>query len=201
MYKNIVFDLGNVLLNIDTDRVKTAFVQLGVTDLAEKFKSLNDADVFNRYETGKINTEEFCTAIRNQSNIPLTDDKIIGAWNQILLDYRLPTIYRVKELKQQYRLFLLSNTNAAHLEWIQKEAADKLGLNQLDDLFEKAYYSHLVGMRKPDAEIYRYMLLDAGIQAQETLFIDDLEVNIASAGAVGIQTHWLLPDEKIEDIL
>lgn len=201
MYKNIVFDLGNVVLDIDMDRVKAAFVKLGVSSIAEKFKILSEADVFNHYETGKITTKEFCTAIRHQSNVPLSDVDIIGAWNDILLEYRIGTVRRIEALKTQYRLFLLSNINAAHLEWVQKEAIEKLGLKQLDDLFEKAYYSHLVKMRKPDVEIYRHVLDDAGLQAAETLFIDDLEVNIAGARAVGLQTHWLLPGEKVEDLL
>lgn len=201
MYKNIVFDLGNVVLDIDMDRVKTAFVKLGVSSIAEKFKILSEADVFNRYETGKITTEEFCTAIRHQSNVPLSNVDIIWAWNDILLEYRIGTVRRIEALKTQYRLFLLSNINATHLEWVQKEATEKLGLKQLDDLFEKAYYSHLVGMRKPDVEIYRHVLDDAGLQAAETLFIDDLEVNIAGARAVGLQTHWLLPGEKVEDLI
>lgn len=201
MYNNIVFDLGNVILNIDMGRVRSSFIDLGITEIDEKFAALSAEDVFNRYETGKISTDEFCAAIRNHANVTLTDADVIGAWNDILLDYRMETVQKIAELKQSHRLFLLSNINAAHLEWVQREAINKLGLTQLDDLFEKAYYSHLVGMRKPDTEIYRHVLADAGLLASETLFIDDLEINILGANSVGIQTHWLLPGEKVEDIL
>jgi putative hydrolase of the HAD superfamily len=104
------------------------------------------------------------------------------------------------ELKKDFRLFLLSNTNAIHLEEVNIILQKQLGVAEVDDYFEKAYYSHKVGMRKPHADIFEFVLTDAGILASETLFIDDTKMNIDTAQQLGFNTHLLLPSQRIEDL-
>ncbi len=199
--KNLLFDLGNVLLDIDLNNVRKAFIALGVKDIDTHFTQLNAADVFNRYETGKITTAEFCHIIQQQSEVSLTEQDVHVAWNAILKDFRKDTIDHILSLKSKYRIFLLSNTNAMHLDLIHAKASAQLGLNKLDDLFEKAYYSHLMGLRKPEKEIYQFVLDDAGIESGETLFIDDLEPNIKAAAGLGFQTHLLKEGERVEQVI
>ena len=107
----------------------------------------------------------------------------------------------LKTLKAKgYRLFVLSNTNVTHLEWVFNYCLVAHQVDDFDAFFEKAYYSHLVGMRKPDAEIYEFVLSDANLKAAETLFIDDNGDNIASAKALGIQVIHHLIGAEVADI-
>lgn len=198
--KNILLDLGAVLLNIDVNKLKPAFEDLGVKDFNLVQQQLTEANLFDDLETGKISPDAFCESIRTASNLPLKDSDIISAWNALLLDFREDTMHFLIQLNKHYKLFLLSNTNAIHLEQFYKQLDNQLGKSSLDFYFDKLYYSHLVGLRKPDAAIYHFVLKDAGITAEETLFIDDLELNISAAAALGFQTHQLQDHERVEKL-
>jgi putative hydrolase of the HAD superfamily len=198
--KNILLDLGAVLLNIDVNKLKPAFEDLGVKDFNLVQQQLTEANLFDDLETGKISPNAFCETIRTASNLPLKDADIISAWNALLLDFREDTMHFLTQLNKHYKLFLLSNTNAIHLEQFYKQLDNQLGKSSLDFYFDKLYYSHLVGLRKPDAAIYHFVLKDAGIRAEETLFIDDLELNISAAAALGFQTHQLQDHERVEKL-
>jgi putative hydrolase of the HAD superfamily len=198
--KNILLDLGAVLLNIDVNKLKPAFESLGVKDFNLIQQQLTEANLFDDLETGKISPDAFCETIRTASNLPLKDADIITAWNTLLLDFREDTMHFLTQLRKNYKLYLLSNTNAIHLEQFYKQLQNQLGKSSLDFYFDKLYYSHLVGLRKPDAAIYHFVLKDAGITAEETLFIDDLELNISAAAALGFQTHQLQHHERVEKL-
>jgi glucose-1-phosphatase len=198
--KNIVLDLGGVLLNIDTQKTNAAFEQLGIKDFKNNY-SLHKADqLFDNLETGRTGETEFYEGIRSISNQPLKDDAIKDAWNALLLDFRAESLDWLQKNSNKYSFFLLSNTNSIHHAAFHKSFTHQTGLPNFDDYFKKAYYSHQVGFRKPEKEIYLYLLQDAGINAAETLFIDDLLKNIEAATAVGIRTHHLLPNERIEGL-
>ena len=196
--KNILLDLGAVLLNIDVNKLKPAFEDLGVKDFNLLQEQLTAIHLFDDLETGKITADVFCETIRTASELPLKNADIITAWNALLLDFRTDTMNFLTQLSKHYKLFLLSNTNAIHLEQFYKQLHNQLGQTTLDFYFDKLYYSHLVGLRKPDAAIYHFVLKDAGIAAGETLFIDDLETNISAAAALGFQTHQLMEHERVE---
>lgn len=198
--KNILLDLGAVLLNIDVNKLKPAFEDLGVKNFDLLQEQLTAIHLFDDLETGKITADAFCETIRTASNLPLKDSDIISAWNALLLDFREDTMHFLIQLNKHYKLFLLSNTNAIHLEQFYKQLDNQLGKSSLDFYFDKLYYSHLVGLRKPDAAIYHFVLKDAGITAEETLFIDDLELNISAAAALGFQTHQLQDHERVEKL-
>jgi epoxide hydrolase-like predicted phosphatase len=198
--KNILLDLGAVLLNIDVNKLKPAFEDLGVKNFDLLQEQLTAIHLFDDLETGKITADAFCETIRTASNLPLKDSDIISAWNALLLDFREDTMHFLIQLNKHYKLFLLSNTNAIHLEQFYKQLDNQLGKSSLDFYFDKLYYSHLVGLRKPDAAIYHFVLKDAGIRAEETLFIDDLELNISAAAALGFQTHQLQDHERVEKL-
>jgi putative hydrolase of the HAD superfamily len=198
--KNIIFDLGGVLLDIDTGRTNEAFAKLGVTDFKNNY-SLQKADnLFDDLETGKLSEAGFYGGIRKISGLPLSDNDIRDAWNALILNFREESLQRLEQLKDRYSLYLLSNTNSIHYTAFQQNFKVQTGRPDFNDYFTKAWYSHLVGLRKPEKEIYSLALQEAGIIAEETLFIDDLLKNIEAASALSINTHHLQPGEKIENL-
>lgn len=201
VFKNILFDLGDVLIDIDFQKVKAAFENLGITEFDKQFSQLTASSLFENLETGKISETDFYKAIQQQSKVPLAETDIKNAWNAILLDFRAESMKRLQELKQTHRLFLLSNTNAIHLTEVNNILHRQLGINNLDVFFEKAYYSHVVGLRKPYRQVFDFVLKDAGIVASETMFIDDTPPNIETASQLGFSTRLLLKGERIETMI
>jgi putative hydrolase of the HAD superfamily len=198
--KNIVFDLGAVLLNIDYNRTRSAFIDLGYTDFDKMYSQARGNDFFDRLETGHLPDAAFYEYVLSIGNGKVTQEQVMHAWNSMLLDFRGESLNFLKQLSSKYKLFLLSNTNAIHKEVFEIILQKQTGAASLDTYFTKAYFSHLVGMRKPNEDIFRFVLSDAGIIAEETLFIDDLDKNIEAARKLGFKTHQLLPGEKIEEL-
>ena len=197
--KNIIFDLGGVLLNIDFNKTQNAFAELGVTNFIDLYTQFHSTPLFVDYETGKISDEKFIEGIRSSAGIPLSDEDVTTAWNALLLDFPIERLQFLEKLKSKYRLFLLSNTNALHHVVFQKTVLELSG-KAFDDYFEKAYYSHSMGMRKPGVEIYEWVLKQNNLLAQETLFIDDTYANIEGAKKTGLHTIFLEPPMKLWEI-
>jgi HAD superfamily hydrolase (TIGR01509 family) len=198
--KNILFDLGAVLIDIDYHKVAAAFANLGIKNFELQFSQLNASSLFEDLETGKISEAEFHKAIQQQTGMPLESALINNAWNAILLDFRKESMACLSSLKNQYQLYLLSNTNAIHLTKVNEIASKQLGVKVLDEYFHKAYYSHVIGLRKPHKEAFQFVLDDANINPEETFFIDDTLPNIETANQMGFKTHHLLKGERVENI-
>lgn len=198
--KNIILDLGGVLLNIDYNKTTEAFRGLGVVHFEEMFSQLTANDIFAKLETGRISDDLFYEEMQKAIPHPVSRVEIDEAWNAMLLSFRTETLALLEQWRSRYRLFLLSNTNSIHLKAFREMFTRDTGKPTLDVYFEKTWYSHLIGYRKPDAETYRYVLGDAGLQAGETIFVDDTEPNITGAAVAGIKTHLLLPTETIADL-
>lgn len=198
--KNIVFDLGGVLLNIDPEQTNLAFEKLGILDFKNNY-SLHKADpLFDNLETSKTTEDNFYKGIRQICNKDISDADIKNAWNALLLDFRTESLNWMETNADRFNFYLLSNTNHIHHVCFSEHFKQQTGKPNFDDYFTKAYYSHQVGLRKPDAAIFEFILNNAGIAAAETLFIDDLLKNIEAANAVGIKTHHLQADERIENL-
>ncbi|HSC37712.1 MAG TPA: HAD family phosphatase [Chitinophagaceae bacterium] len=197
--KNIIFDLGGVVLDIDFKLTEKAFAQLGMEDFSSYITQHHITPLFEDYETGKIDDAAFIKGVQDLSGLPLTEQQIIRAWNALLLEFSPARIEWLKALKHKYRLFLLSNTNAIHLREFQ-ERLKKLSGGYLEDIFEKTYYSHAVRMRKPHAEIYRLVIEENGLNPSETLFIDDTASNFSGAEEVGLKVLHLKPPMTILDL-
>jgi putative hydrolase of the HAD superfamily len=198
--KNIIFDLGGVLIDIDYHKTINAFKNLGVTNFESMYSQTTANTLFEELETGKISEYDFYDEIRNVSNLPLSNEQIKTAWNTILLNYRPSSICYLQQLLQSHNIYLLSNTNNIHqAAFLQTYSTNYKG--NLNDNFTKAYYSHEIHLRKPNKNIYEFVLADAKINPSETLFIDDSIINIPTANELGITTHLLLKGEKIEDIV
>lgn len=198
MIKNIIFDFGNVLLNLDESASYNALNSL--LDLS-KCEDLYEI-VFNPFEKGEISEESFLNRLQRRSKIVNQAEVYIKAWNAMLLDFPSIRVELLRNLKSNYRLFLLSNTNITHIRHVLKRINRENGITDFEDaFFEKAYYSFQLGMRKPDPEIYEFVLQDAGLIANETLFIDDKIENIEAAKKMGIITHHHNPSQEISEIL
>lgn len=199
--KNILFDLGAVLIDIDFNKVAKAFELLGIDKFENQFSQLSASHLFENLETGKISDDEFHKAIQKQTGKTLNASEINDAWNAILLDFRKESMDFLTSLKSKYSLYLLSNTNAIHINKVNEILHRQLGVADLDIYFHKAYYSHKIGLRKPGKESFQFVLKDANILAEETFFIDDTLPNILSARELGFMVHHLLPGERVENII
>jgi HAD superfamily hydrolase (TIGR01509 family) len=198
--KNIIFDLGGVLLNIGYNNTSIAFKNLGIENFDEMFSQFKSDALFEKLETGNISEDDFYKAIKQVSPVPLTDKEINTAWDAMLLDFRIDSLNFLETLSSKYNLYLLSNTNAIHHRAFAITYQIETGKISLDDYFIKAYYSHIVGLRKPNADIYEFVLADGNMNAAETLFIDDSINNIETANKLGLKTHHLLSEERIENL-
>lgn len=197
--KNIIFDLGGILINLDFDKTIHEFDRLGFKEMENFFGLGKAAGFVEDYEVGKINDEEFIRAVRSFTNIQANDEQIVHAWNALLLDFPEERILLLQQLAKKYRLFLFSNTNALHLAHFGAMFQQEFGF-PLNSLFEKAYYSHTINQRKPYTEAFEWILKDAGIEAAETLFIDDALNNIEGAEKVGLQTRYVPKGRTILEI-
>lgn len=199
--KNIIFDLGGVLLNIDYSLTTKAFSTLGLGNFNDLFSKATQSQLFDLYEKGLISSDEFRKRIKTYFDKPIDDGTIDDAWNSMLLDFPTHRFDLLKKTKATHRTFLLSNTNDIHINKFSEYLQRDFGMTDLSDYFEKVYLSYKVGMRKPDAEIFEMVLAENGLKAEETLFIDDSDQHIEGAKKLGIQTHWLnLEKETITDL-
>jgi HAD superfamily hydrolase (TIGR01509 family) len=198
--KNIIFDLGGVILNIDNKLTEDAFVKLGVKNFHEIFGHGHAASFVLEYEIGKIADEQFISELKKVSELSVNDDEIFAAWNIMLLDFPPERIQLLNELKKHYRLFLFSNTNAIHVVELKKRYRAAFNNSELDDHFEKAYYSQILGMRKPDVESFLFIIKENNLIPEETLFVDDALINIEGANKAGLKGYFLEPGKTILDI-
>jgi len=194
--KNIIFDFGGVILNIDYQASIKAFKELGIKNFEYLFSQASQSNIFDKLETGKIKPQEFRDEIRNISGLNLTDEAIDKAWNKMLLDIPIERIELLIKLKSKYNIYLLSNTNAIHYDIYNNEIY-KAGYKSFDDIFNKAYFSHNVGMRKPHKDIYEYVLNKERLIPEETLFIDDSLQNLQPSIDLGINTYLMKKDDEL----
>jgi HAD superfamily hydrolase (TIGR01509 family) len=198
--RNIIFDLGGVLINLDNKLTEKAFVDLGAENFRQYFGHGFAASFFREYEIGKISDEEFIVHLRGLGNLTVSDEIIIEAWDALLLDFPQRRIELLKELRKQYRIFLFSNTNALHMKTVRRIFYNTFGEATLDALFEKTYYSNELGMRKPDVNSYLHITGENFLKPSETLFVDDALINVEGANAAGLKGYFLEQGRTILDI-
>lgn len=195
--KNIIFDFGGVLLNIDYNLTINAFTEAGIPGFKENFSQYAADQFFADLERGKTSEEDFYTRMME---VKVERETAKKAWNAMLLDFRVESFQFLERLKEQFDLYLLSNTNIIHKTAFDAAFREQTGYESIDSFFKKAWYSHEIGMRKPDKEIFEYILKDAGLNPAESLFIDDSWPNLPPAEEAGIKTFLLKPGMRIEDI-
>lgn len=193
--KSIIFDLGAVLLNISYQKTIEEFDKLGIKNSSTFYSKKIQTNIFNLLETGEISESDFIKEIQKYCT-ESTNTQILYAWNAMLLDLPLHRVELLKQLKKDFNLYLLSNTNSIHIT----EFENKIGSKQYKEfyqLFDKVYYSHKIGHRKPNAEAFQLIIEENNLIAEEILFIDDSTQHIEGAKKLGIKTYHLLDDEDV----
>jgi len=197
--KNIFFDLGNVILNIDPAKTAEAFEKHGVADFNKLYNLHNQVILFSLFETGKITEVEFCQSIRKEADIFISDMDVKSSWNAMLLNFPNERIELLKKLKENYNLYLISNTNYIHYKSYNSKFKKEYGYN-LKELFNRAFLSHEMGMRKPDLRTFQRILSMTKLVPEETLFIDDLAENIEAGNQVGMRSVLLEEGKDLVDL-
>lgn len=199
-YENIIFDLGGVIINLDYGATIREFSKLCQRDMKESYSQKKQAPIFDDLETGKISPEEFRTGFKQLFNFEASDEEIDAAWNALLLDFPKERLDLIQQIGTQKRIFLLSNTNAIHKIAFEKILHDSLDIPSLSSFFEKTYYSHEMGDRKPNASIFERVLDENQLDPAKTLFIDDSIQHIEGAKKVGLNTCHLTPTTTLLDL-
>lgn len=197
--KNVIFDLGGVLLNIDYHLTIQAFVDIGMSNFQELFTQAQQSELFDKIEVGEISSDEFLAEIKALMPSYVSEVEIRTAWNAMLLDLPSERLDFLLAVKEKYNTALLSNTNSIHLENFYKELKKVHNLKSLDDYFHKVYFSCDLGMRKPNPEIFLRVCELEGFNPSETLFIDDTMQHVEGAKQAGLQALHL--DVKNTDVI
>ena len=199
--KNIVLDLGGVLLNLDYDLMAKNLADLGILDVFSKQKQTGFMD---DWEEGKFDKNHFLSELKKLGNLTESnaEQKINDAWNSILLDFPKERLELLQILQSKYRLFLYSNTNEIHIESFESSLQTVHQVDGLHSFFEKVYYSNVLGIRKPKTEGFLQILNENNLLAEETIFIDDSPQHIVGAKNAGITSFYLdLQTQNIHSLL
>lgn len=188
MIKNIIFDFGGVLIDLNRQRCIENFRTLGLQNIDELIGLFAQQGIFMQLEKGEISSDEFRHELRKLINPNISDQQIDSAWNSFLLSIPTHKLEGLIALREKYNLYLLSNTNEIHWEWSKKHVFPYKGFTE-KEYFKRIYLSYEMKQAKPDTEIFRLMLEDSGLKAEECLFIDDSEANCKAAETVGICSH------------
>ncbi|WP_294671209.1 HAD family phosphatase [uncultured Fluviicola sp.] len=193
----IIFDLGGVLLNLDYDLTEKAFISLGMANFGESYSQLQQVNLFDRYEIGEISSFHFVNRLLDLLPPGTTANQVVHAWEAMILDFPAERLRFLEELSGKYRLFLLSNTNDLHIDAVRRSLEKTVGHKNLEQYFEKTYFSSAVGMRKPDSRIFEFVCSENNLDPAKTIFIDDSPQHIEGAKLAGIEAFLL---EKNQDV-
>ena len=194
----LVFDLGGVILPIDYDKTRRELLSLAGKTPSLYFSQIEQHPIFDALETGKISEKNFFNEIRNLLGSEAEDRQIENAWNAMLGKLPPQRITFLEKLGTRIPLYLLSNTNSIHKRAFVNQANEAVGYSRFEKVFRKTYFSHEVGLRKPDREIYIQLAAEIRMNPREIWFVDDSKKNVEGAKKSGYQTYWLKPGEKIE---
>lgn len=198
----VILDFGGVLYDIDYDAPARAFEALGMDDFKGIYSQAAQTDLFDRLEVGRIGNTDFLEALKAYTPSGTTLDEVLEAWNVILLGIPKERIDFVHRLRARYRTFLLSNTNAIHVEEFEKDIDRTMGLPYFRSAFEAIHYSNVLGRKKPYPETYLHVCELHGLSPDRTLFIDDSVQHVQGALSAGLHAYHLeLPAEEIRELL
>lgn len=200
MIKNLLLDMGGVILDVSYQRVIEMFKSYGIENFDKVYTQAKQVEIIDLFEEGKCSAEEFRDGVRKLVGKELSDEQIDKAWFSMILEIPRDVIQLLGVLKLKYRLFLFSNTNVLHIEYLKKEFERQLGFDLFNCVFDKAFFSNEIHHRKPHPESFKYVLEQAGIEAEETLFIDDSKQHLEGASKVGLNTYWLTNGETLIDL-
>lgn len=195
--KNIIFDFGGVIIDIDFNLTYAEFKNKGIENIELVVEKAYKNGLFAQFEKGIISPDIFRDELDKISGKSLPVNEFNEAWNALLLDIPVERIQLLEKLKKNYNIFLLSNTNIIHYQnYINR--LYPFGYKSFNELFHYAYFSHEISMIKPDVEIYNYVLNQQKLKASETLFVDDLEINCKGAERVGVKSLNIKPGRVLD---
>jgi len=197
--KNIIFDLGGVIIDIDPQAIVNQMNKMGFSNLEKLYKP-EFMEIVDRFEKGIVKASTFRKEVKDYLEINVNDVVFDEIWNSMLFDIPERRINLVKQLKQNYHVFLLSNSNEIHYDMYVRDMQLRYGYREFDSLFDKAFFSFALHLTKPDENIFRYVLDSENLNPDETLFIDDLEKNRAAARKLGIHTVDVETGSRIVDL-
>lgn len=197
--KNIIFDFGGVIIDIDEQLTINEFVKLGIDD-SSKTSSKEFIELIRKFEKGIFTPEIFRNKLREFMDISATDQEIDDAWNALLFDIPQERLEIIEKVKKNYNIYLLSNSNEIHYDLYVRDLQLRFGYTEFNELFHQAYFSFDLHLSKPDPEIYEFIMYQEELIPEETLFIDDKSENIETAKNLGFQTYQLIKPERIRDI-
>ena len=193
--RNVIIDLGGVIVDLTRSRCIDAFQQLGIRDVRQHILSSGQhKDLFMKYELGYVTTRQFHDEMRRLSQRPLTDEEIDQAWIAMLGEVPTYRLDLLLSLRKRYRTFLLSNTNELHWEWMAQTAFTYQGL-RAEDFFDRIYLSYKLHTQKPETRIFEHVLNNAGLHPSETLLLDDSLPNCRTAEAMRMKAYQVKPRE------
>lgn len=195
----IVFDLGGVLVNLDKPRCVANFEKIGIHVMEDLLSLTHQRGFIMDFELGLISDAEFRNKLRSYSEIKPTDEQINQAWNSFLVDIPNEKLALLKKLKGKFKILMLSNTNVLSFNYTVDTMFQANG-NKLEDYFYKCYLSYELHKAKPSSEIFEYLLQDAGVKAENCLFIDDGESNIKAAESLGFKTYFAKTHEDLTPV-
>ena len=199
--ENIIFDFGGVITDIDVTITVNAFKKLGLTGFRVEDIHPDNTGIFLQLELGEISDDDFFMAMQRYAapgTVPPCTADIRDAWNALILNFDLRRFELLDKLRQNYRVYLLSNTNLPHREYfINKFARESSVGRTFESYFDRCFYSDAMNMRKPDPEIYREVLRELNLPSEKTLFVDDNAPNLVGAREVGLHTYHMTKDRSI----
>jgi putative hydrolase of the HAD superfamily len=197
--RNIVFDLGGVLVDLDFKAAINGLQKAGFANVKEQLQAFDCEGIFQKFELGEMTADEFRSAIRENSTVSLTDEEVDGLWNAMLLEVPREKLELILHLRGKYMVYLLSNTNSIHWDYVCKNAFNYRGF-RVNDYFEETFLSYEMHLAKPDKAIFEKVLEEANLLPEETLFIDDSEANCKAASELGIHTHHYHIGEDLKEL-
>ena len=198
--KNIIFDLGGVILDIDENIVYKELEKLGI-NIMELAHSKELMDILSKFDIGVYTAPTFqkkCKEMLGQEK--MTDQKFDSLWNAMLLDIPRERIEAIEQVKKHYKIFLMSNTNEIHYDLYVRDLQLRFGYHEFDELFNKSYFSFAEHLEKPDLRFFELILDHEGLLPEETLFIDDTAENIKVAKSLGIHTYHISREELVRNL-
>lgn len=199
--KNIIFDLGGVIINLDIPKTIEEFNKLSQKPFESIYTQLQQYPIFDAFDKGIISEVAFFNDLKDITETKASIEELKTAWDAMLLDFPAHRLEQISQLRKNYRLFLLSNTNETHIHTFEKDLFKQHGYHNLEPFFEKVYYSCRIGMRKPDKEIFDFVLNQNNLLASETLFIDDSPQHVEGAAKTGIQSLLLGKNQEFSVLL
>jgi epoxide hydrolase-like predicted phosphatase len=199
--ENIIFDLGGVIINLDTQLTIHEFNKLSAVPFETVYSQAGQTELFNLFDKGKISDFDFFSELRKQIHYQGPEVDLLYAWNAMLLDVPEKRLDLLVTMKQNYNTFLLSNTCEPHIAAFEHELYLQHGVKNFNDYFDEVYYSCRLGMRKPDKEIFEMVLHKNKLIPRETVFIDDSIQHVKAAGECGINAYLLPKNMEVGELL